>query len=251
MSTAAHPAPAPAHPPHPHPLDRPTYAALTGPQSGLAERRGRVLRFPADVSPWLALPDDPAAGDWADAAELVGPDGEFALAATTALTPPPGWTETFRVPGVQLVDDGVRARPDAEAVRLGPADVPEMLDLVARTRPGPFLPRTVELGGYVGIRRGGALVAMAGERLRPTGYTEISGVCTDPAHRGQGLGGRLVLAVAAGIRDRGEVPFLHTGAENTGAIGLYASLGFRLRREVSFFGLRVPAGSSSPKGDRP
>ncbi|MDI3409190.1 GNAT family N-acetyltransferase [Streptomyces cavernicola] len=223
-----------------HPLDRPTRAALTGPQAGIAERRGRVLRFPADVSPWLALPDEPNGQDWADLAELVGAGGEFALAATTEVVPPEGWAETFRVPGVQLVDDGVQAAYDEEAVPLGPADVPEMLDLVARTRPGPFLERTVELGGYVGVRRGGALVAMAGERLRPTGYAEISGVCTDPAYRGQGLAGRLVLAVSAGIRDRGEVPFLHTGAENTGAIRLYEQLGFRLRREVAFFGLRVP-----------
>ncbi|MFM9371948.1 GNAT family N-acetyltransferase [Streptomyces sp. Da 82-17] len=243
MSTAAHPAPEAAPAPasdRKHPLDRPTWAALTGPQSGLAERRGRVLRFPTDVSPWLALPDEPDADDWADTAQLVGPGGTFALAATTELTPPPGWTETFRVPGVQLVDTTVRARPDEEAVPLGPADVPEMLDLVERTQPGPFLARTVELGGYVGIRRGGALVAMAGERLRPTGHAEISGVCTDPAHRGQGLAGRLVLAVSAGIRARGETPFLHTGAANTSAIRLYESLGFTLRREVSFFGLQVP-----------
>ncbi|NBE50166.1 GNAT family N-acetyltransferase [Streptomyces boluensis] len=240
--TAAHltssphaPAPAAAHP-----LDQPAMAALTGPQAGFAEWQGRVARFPADVAPWLALPAEPEQRDWADLAALVGPGGEFALAATTEVTGPEGWAETFRVPGVQLVDDGVRARPDEEAVPLGPDDVPEMLDLVGRTRPGPFMKRTVELGGYVGIRRGGALVAMAGERLRPTGYAEISGVCTDAAYRGQGLGGRLVLAVAAGIRERGEVPFLHTGADNTGAIRLYEALGFRLRRHVSFFGLRVP-----------
>ncbi|MDQ8702609.1 GNAT family N-acetyltransferase [Streptomyces sp. LHD-70] len=244
--TAAHPAldPHAPTPSAPHPLDRPTRSALTGPQAHLAERRGRVLRFPADVSPWLALPEDPRAEDWADLAALVGPGGTFALAATTDVTPPSGWAETFRVPGVQLVDDGVRAALDEEAVRLGPADVPEMLDLVERTRPGPFLARTVELGGYVGIRRGGALVAMAGERLRPQGYAEISGVCTDPAHRGQGLAARLVLAVSAGIRARGELPFLHTGAENTGAIRLYESLGFRLRRELLFFGLEVPVTAS-------
>ena len=141
---------------------------------------------------------------------------------------------------MQLVDDGVDARPDAEAVRLGPADVPEMLALVARTRPGPFLPRTVDLGTYLGIRSGGALVAMAGERLHPPGWTEISAVCTDAAHRGRGLATRLVLAVAAGIRDRGEVPFLHAAATNTNAIRLYESIGFRLRRHTRFVALRAP-----------
>ena len=143
---------------------------------------------------------------------------------------------TFSLDGVQLVDDGLAAAPDPEAVRLGPADVPEMLDLVERTRPGPFLPRTVELGTYLGIRRNGALIAMAGERLHPPGWTEISAVCTDPDFRGEGLATRLILAVAHGIRERGETPFLHTAASNTNAIRLYESLGFRLRRRTGSSG---------------
>jgi predicted GNAT family acetyltransferase len=143
--------------------------------------------------------------------------------------------------GVQLVDDGIEAAPDAEAVLLGVSDVPEMLALIERTKPGPFLPRTIELGTYLGFRRGGALVAMAGERLHPTGFTEISAVCTDEQFRGHGLATRLVLAVADGIRRRGETPFLHAAASNTNAIRLYESLGFRLRREVSFRAIRVPS----------
>ncbi|MBD0841574.1 MULTISPECIES: GNAT family N-acetyltransferase [unclassified Streptomyces] len=220
-------------------LDNPALASLTGPHARFAERRGRVLRYPADVSPWVALPDDPADGDWADVAELAGP-GAQALLIGFRGTVPEGWEVTFRAEGVQLVDDGVAAVPDPEAVRLGPADVPEMLDLVARTRPGPFLPRTLELGTYLGIRRDGALVAMAGERLHPPGWTEISAVCTDPAARGQGLAGRLVLAVAHGIKKRGETPFLQAAADNTGAVRLYQALGFRLRGTTVFMGTRVP-----------
>ncbi|MET7831030.1 GNAT family N-acetyltransferase [Streptomyces sp. NPDC005386] len=222
-----------------HPLDNPALGALTGPHAHFAERRGRVLRYPVDVSPWLALPDEPDADDWADLAALVGPGGEAPLAGYVGATPE-GWEVTFSIEGVQLVDDGLAAAPDPEAVLLGPADVPEMLDLVERTRPGPFLSRTVELGTYLGIRHEGALVAMAGERLHPPGWTEISAVCTDPAHRGRGLAGRLILAVAHGIRERGETPFLHTGAGNTNAIRLYESLGFRLRRPTRFLAARVP-----------
>ena len=159
------------------------------------------------------------------------------------MAPPADWTFVERGPGVQLVGDAVAAKPDAEAVPLGPADVPEILDLVARTKPGPFRARTVELGTYLGIRRGGALVAMAGERLRPPGWTEISAVCTDPAHRGQGLGTRLVHAVAAVIRERGETPFLHAAASNTDAIRLYESLGFRPRRTLDFCAVRLPDSS--------
>ncbi|MET8944333.1 GNAT family N-acetyltransferase [Streptomyces sp. NPDC004542] len=222
-----------------HVLDNPARAALTGPHARFAERHGRILRYPVDVSPWLALPDEPDADDWADLAELAGPGAEVPLLGFRGCVPD-DWEITFHIEGVQLVDDGLATAPDPEAVRLGPADVPEMTDLVRRTRPGPFEARTIELGTYLGIRREGALVAMAGERLHPPGWTEISAVCTDPAFRGEGLATRLVLAVAHGIRERGETPFLHTGADNTGAIRLYESLGFRLRRRTAFLAARVP-----------
>ncbi|WP_375476440.1 GNAT family N-acetyltransferase [uncultured Jatrophihabitans sp.] len=222
-----------------HPLDNPAYAALTGPHAHLAERRGNVLRYPADVSPFVALPAAPTEQDWADIAALTGPGGLVPLAGVTAPAPA-GWETVLDLPGVQLVDDGVAVAPDPEAVRLTAADVPEMLALVERTRPGPFHPRTIELGAYLGIRDHGELVAMAGERLHPPGWTEISAVCTDVAHRGRGLATRLVLAVALGIRARGETPFMHAAASNTNAIRLYESLGFRLRRRVTFAATRVP-----------
>jgi ribosomal protein S18 acetylase RimI-like enzyme len=226
-----------------HPLDHPARASLLGPHARFAQRRGRVLRYHPDVAGFLALPDDPGPDDWRDAAELVGPGAELAVSGSD-IEPPPGWTQLLRGAGVQMVDDGVETAADPDAVALGPADVPQMLALVARTRPGPFRPRTVEMGTYLGIRRGGELVAMAGERLHPPGWTEISAVCTLPEHRGQGLATRLVRAVAQGIRDRGETPFLHAAAANTTAIRLYAALGFRLRRQTTFLALRVPAGET-------
>ncbi|MHA6758651.1 GNAT family N-acetyltransferase [Streptacidiphilus sp. PAMC 29251] len=222
-----------------HPLDNPARASLLGPHAHFAEGLGDVLRYPADVSPFVALPDEPDEQTWRDVAALLGP-GAIVPVAGLRQAPPPHWEAVMNGAGVQLVDDGVAAAPDPEAVRLGAEDVPEMLDLVARAQPGPFLPRTVELGTYLGIRRGGELVAMAGERLHPPGWTEISAVCTAENARGQGLATRLVLAVAHGIRERGETPFMHASAGNTNAIRLYRSLGFRLRREVTFLGLRVP-----------
>ncbi|WP_307624015.1 GNAT family N-acetyltransferase [Streptomyces sp. V3I7] len=236
-----------AHTGDPHPLDNPALASLTGPHAHFAQRRGRALRYPVGVSPWLALPGDPGPEDWADVAALTGPDADVLLLDFGGRLPD-DWKVTFQADGVQLVDDGLDPAPDAEAVRLGPADVPEMLDLVRRTRPGPFLPRTLELGTYLGIRRNGALVAMAGERLRPPGWAEISGVCTDPAARGEGLARRLILAVAHGIRERGESPFLHTGADNTAAIRLYESLGFRIRRTVTFLAARAPQPLTDGRG---
>jgi ribosomal protein S18 acetylase RimI-like enzyme len=223
----------------PHPLDNPARAALLGPQAHLAERLGAALRYPADISPFVALPDEPGPGDWDDLARLAGPAGVVATAGVAA-EPPPSWDVLMRIDGVQLVADAVTAAGDADAISLGPADVPEMLDLAARTRPGPFLPRTIEFGGYLGIRRGGVLAAMAGERLRPPGWTEISAVCTAPEFRGQGLATRLTLAVTAAIRDRGDTPFLHASADNVSAIRLYSALGFRLRRQAVFVVVRAP-----------
>ncbi|GAA4396886.1 GNAT family N-acetyltransferase [Tsukamurella soli] len=133
---------------------------------------------------------------------------------------------------------------DPGVVVLGPCDVPSILDLVARTRPGPFTPRTIELGTYLGIHDGDRLVAVAGERLHPPGWTEISAVCTDPAYRGRGLATRLIRAVGAGIRDRGEVPFLHTAATNTRAIALYEHLGFTLRSRLDLTFVAPPATAS-------
>jgi GNAT superfamily N-acetyltransferase len=225
-----------------HPLDNPARAALLGPQASLALRQGDVLRYPADVSPFIALPDEPGPADWQDAARLLGPGGILVTAAVPVM-PPADWDLVMDIPGVQMVDAGLAAAPDGEAVPLGAADAAEMLELVAATQPGPFLARTVELGGYLGIRRDGRLVAMAGERMRPPGWAEISAVCTAPGYQGHGLGTRLVLAVAAAIRDRGETPFLHASASNVNAIRLYEALGFALRHPVSFRVARVPGRS--------
>ena len=227
-----------------HPLDNPARAALLGPQAHLAERRGGVARFASDISPFVGLPDEPSPADWADLAMLLGPGGVGATAGVPAV-PPPDWQLLMNLDGAQLTGEQLARQrdagsPDAGAIPLGAADVPEMLDLVARTRPGPFLPRTIEFGGYLGIRQDGALVAMAGERLRPPGWAEISAVCTDPEFRGTGLATRLTLAVAAAITARGEKPFLHTAADNVTAIRLYESLGFKLRRPATFVVFRAP-----------
>ncbi len=213
-------------------LDNPAWAALTGPHAAFAQRVGHAVRYQQDVAPFHALSDENDPRAWTDLAALIGPGGTAAVRGVTEAAV--GWEVVRTGHGVQLVDTALRAEPDPEAVRLGPDDVPEILDLVARTEPGPYLPRTIELGTYLGIRHQGRLIALAGERLHPPGWTEISAVCTDPAHRGRGLATRLVRAVAAGIRERGERPFLHAAADNTNAIRLYESIGFTLRRRTVF-----------------
>ncbi|MDX3098055.1 GNAT family N-acetyltransferase [Streptomyces sp. ME01-24h] len=219
-------------------LDNPVWAALAGPHARFAEVRGRAARYRADVSVFagLADPADPAA--WDDLAGLLGPGGTALVTGSPVV--PEDWEVLEGGEGLQMVGTALRVRHAPEAVRLGAEDTDDVLDLVARTRPGPFLPRTLELGTYLGIRENGRLIAMAGERMRPPGWTEISAVCTDPDHRGRGLATRLVNAVAAGITERGDTPVLHAAVSNTNALRLYESMGFSLRRRTLFLQVRAP-----------
>jgi predicted GNAT family acetyltransferase len=82
---------------------------------------------------------------------------------------------------------------------------------------------------------------MAGERLKPPGWTEISAVCTDDAWRGHGFASRLIRALVTGIRARGDTAFLHAVATNTNAIRLYEAMGFELRRRTVFRALQTPS----------
>ncbi len=216
-----------------HLLDRAGWNALIGPHAYLAEINGLARRYPADISPFNAVADieDPQA--WRDLRELIGEEGT-AIVIGESFSAPSGWEITNIFPGVQMTGEAVVGQPDSELVPLTLTDSTEMLALVARTEPGPFVSRTVELGGYLGIRIEGELVAMAGRRINPPGWVEISAVCTDAAHRGKGFAARLVRAVAAGIQENGDTPFLHASAKNVDAIRLYEKLGFKIRTKPNF-----------------
>jgi predicted GNAT family acetyltransferase len=210
-------------------LENPAYAALSGAHSRFAQRSGRALRYAADIAPFLALPSEASRTDWQHAIELVAP-GTVAATIHDGSPLPQSLKVTHTFELVQMIAKDALGAHDPEAVTLSSADVPEMLELVRLTEPGPFLQRTIELGRYVGIRRDGALVAMAGERLHFDGWTEISAVCTTPTYRGHGLASRLVSTLVADIQHRCEHVFLHVLTTNANAIRLYDGLGFRARR---------------------
>ena len=225
-----------------HVLDNAVWHSLAGSQRRLGAVGTGAARFEGDVAPFAALRREPGPESWDELAALTGPGATVALLMPSPPPVPGAWGVLARMPGLQLVAETVDGAPAPEAVELGPADVAAMLDLVERTEPGPFRPRTIELGRYIGIRRDGQLVAMAGERLRPAGYTEISAVCTDPAHQGSGLATTLVRDLVGSIAARGEVPFLHVLADNHRAAGLYEHLGFRHRRDIEAVVLQAPEG---------
>jgi ribosomal protein S18 acetylase RimI-like enzyme len=222
------------------PLDNAAWHALTSVHEPLAEVVGGARRYPTDVAPFGAV-DALDADGWHDFGALVGPGGVGVLFRGGPVDVPDGWAVEFSGVGNQLVLDSLVEVPDVDAVRLGLDDADEVLALIAETRPGPFLPRTVTLGDYWGVRdEGGRLVAMAGERLRLPGWTEVSAVCTHPSARGRGLAAALSRRVSQGILARGDVPVLHVAEGNDGARRIYERLGFRFRTQVRFFILRAP-----------
>jgi len=211
-----------------HPLDRPAWSALRTRQHALARGNDAALRFDTDFAVFAAIGDESGVALRALGA-LIGETGPAIVLQKDPLPAVPcTWVDRHRL-GVQMVAETLTGGADVAFLELGDADAAEMLALATLTEPGPFFRRTHRLGGFIGIRDQGRLVAMAGERMKPAGFTEVSGVCTHPDWRGRGYAGALMRVVAARIVARGETPFLHAYADNRGAIALYESLGFRVR----------------------
>jgi ribosomal protein S18 acetylase RimI-like enzyme len=229
-----------------HPLDNVIWQALTTRDSAFAEGTGRARRFVREVTSLTAFEHESAEG-YAALAELVGAGGTAALFLDQVHEARDGWELIGGAPLLQMVWEGgaaedaaVKRRAESvpEIVRLGLADSAEMMELTSLTKPGPFGRRTHELGTYLGIRVEGKLVAMAGERLKVPGYTEVSAVCTHPEHTGKGYARVLMQEIMRGIRERGETPFLHVRRDNSRAIALYERIGFRTRVMPHFALLR-------------
>jgi ribosomal protein S18 acetylase RimI-like enzyme len=217
----------------PKQLERPPWSALTTTHSAFALGDDRARRYRPEFSPLAALRDK--SDECLQALHAAMQPGEIVGLFDADPIAGGGDLKVIVHKTVeQMVYEAIHAPPSDDAhIALAPADVPDMMRLVELTQPGPFEARTIALGAYIGIRAGGKLVAMAGERMRFPGFTEISAVCTHPDHRRRGHSSALVRALMRNIIDRGETPFLHIFSDNFAAGSLYEHLGFSHRRTLT------------------
>jgi ribosomal protein S18 acetylase RimI-like enzyme len=215
-----------------HLLDNISWHTLAGPHAKYAAGTEDARRYAQGFSPIVgfANPEHP---NFAALARFCEPGEHFYCDGWSGAAPT-GWTidaesTMFRM----LWEAGMPATDEApEAVPVGPQHASQALELAALTRPGPFGPRTIELGEYFGCFDGQRLVAMAGERMCAGSLREISGVCTHPDFQGRGYARRLMFKLIRRQMQRNETPFLHVMRDNTGARQLYERMGFRNHRET-------------------
>jgi ribosomal protein S18 acetylase RimI-like enzyme len=214
-----------------NPLDNPVWHALAGPHRAHAVARRLAAHYPRDMAPFSAIAE-PSAQAYADLAIDLPAKTEARLFRPGEEPLPDGWEQLDAFPMLQMVAVSAPHGSEASATMLSAADVSAMLALVAAAKPGPFGPRTPVLGRYLGVKQGGRLIAMAGERMRLPGFVELSAICVHPDSRGQGHAARLTQDLMRQAFARGEVPFLHVRPDNGAAVALYERLGFMTRREL-------------------
>jgi len=212
-------------------LDNPIWESLTSVHANMARSNGSARRYANQVSP-LAAMSKPTPTAFSDLATLVKPEEHVGLFTSEPFQVADDWETIRSRPIEQMICTELKWAAQSSPLELGRSDVPEMLALTAATEPGPFLAETIQMGRYFGIRSNdGRLIAMAGERLKLDGFTEISAVCTAPEFRGRGFARTLVTYLVAQALNEGKMPFLHVKAEN-GPKFLYQKLGFRVRRTI-------------------
>lgn len=216
-------------------LDNPAWASLANNLSRLGEGGPLARRFHADVSPFGGvIAPEPENLDALGA--LLGPGQSVMLIATGKLPDAATVESRYLFDVLQMIDaaDSL-GETDDEARPLTSDDASDMLALAKRTNPGPFGARTGDMGAYIGIRRGGRLIGMAGERLQFGRYVEISAVCVDVEFRGQGLAQRMMNGLRRDIRARGGAPFLHVRTDAQKTAQLYEAMGFVPRRTLNLY----------------
>ncbi|WFP63692.1 GNAT family N-acetyltransferase [Mesorhizobium sp. WSM4904] len=216
-----------------HVLDRPIWSALATRHQAFAEGDSLARRYRPSIVPFAATAMDDEESLRA-LGKLLPPLQSSIVVQTDPIVLPAEVSAVSTATLVQMTAERpMQAVSDERVQPLTPDDAAEMLALASLTKPGPFTLEALSLGEFWGVKIGGRLAAMAGERMKQPGYSELSGVCTHPDFRGGGLARLLSLFVANRIMARGEVPYLHAYDSNAPAIGLYESIGFRLRTTLN------------------
>jgi hypothetical protein len=212
-----------------HPLDNPAWEALNGRQAEFAIKSEGVLRYRPDVFMFAGIPD--ASTEAIKKISKLYQKGEVMGIMGFKPDTEPYFKHVGGAQVYQMVTDKIPEYKAVDYVELKKEDTPEIAELVELTRPGPYAPNVLELGRYVGIKEDGKLIAMAGERIKLDGYTEVSLVCTHPDYRGKGYAKSLSGVIIENIMDSGDVPFLNVMTQNIAALKLYEKLGFTTRVE--------------------
>lgn len=224
-----------------HVLDNPAWNAMISFNRDLAVGDDMVRYFPEALSPFAGL-RDPGKESLIQLFEMLPAGRITAIVTARALDIPSCWNILYEASLLQMTAENLKSPANSphQITALEKEHVTRMISLTKLTNPGPFAERTIEFGNYTGIFNSGELVAMAGQRLHPINYIEISAVCTHPDHGGKGYAKALVARQAEQILSGGSIPFLHTRLDNTTAIKLYEQLGFTVRSEVMFYVIQKP-----------
>jgi predicted GNAT family acetyltransferase len=218
-----------------HPLDNTIWNALNSGNKSIAIGSEKAKYFSKDVSPFVSV-EEPTNSNFEELYNLL-PVGYFLFPSIVERTFPQPWKTVGVVKILQMVCETPIREVDKDVAILPLSDehIPQMLALTKLTNPGPFAERTIEFGHYRGIFDGDRLIAMAGQRMNPEPYAEISAVCTHPDYLGNGYAAKLLMYHVDRIKTLGQIPYLNVIIENTRAIALYKSLGFVTRVEMPIY----------------
>lgn len=218
-------------------MDNPAWYALISGNSNLAHGTDSVKFFDKDVAPFVGFNEN-SVENFDALYELINHTGLVMFISPQPATIPGKWKVLRHIPCLQMVYNGGAVPINADLIDLTNEHIPQMMELTHLTKPGPFVSRTIDFGYYQGIFDKERLVAMAGQRMTPLPYVEVSAVCTHPDHVGKGYAKQLLLSQVNQIIKQGSIPFLHVRDDNYRAIKVYESIGFTTRTDMHFYMLR-------------
>ena len=220
----------------PHPLDNPIWSALTTGSFKFSHGTDNCRFIDREMGFFAGLPSYDLEGmnTLLSACEV---GQRVILFPPDHLPTTEGWIVHNNRPLLQMVysEEKPLSTPQGKLEDLKGNHVPSMLTLTELTKPGPFLTRTLDFGGYVGAMDGERLMSMAGRRLSPDPYVEISAVCTHPDYLGKGLSSQVMTQVMKGVLEEQKIPFLHVYPDNAPAVRVYEKLGFKPRTTLRVY----------------